>query len=62
VVDDLEWIDAHLHMRPTSPREGRTQTEGISLIVEAALIAEVRNGQKAIAENILQFNRTVIFI
>jgi len=43
-------------MPSTSPKEGLLKTEGIELIVELELNAEVLNDRKAIAGNILRFD------
>ena len=43
-------------MPSTSPKEGLIKTEGMGLIVEVELNAEVLNDRKAIAGNILRFN------
>ena len=47
-------------MPPTSPKEGLLTTEGIGLVVEVELNADVLNDRKAIAGNILRFDLIVI--
>ena len=47
-------------MPSISPKEGLIKTEGMGLIVEVELNAEVINYQKAIAGNILQLDLTII--
>ena len=47
-------------MPSTSPKEGLLKTEGIGLIVEVELNAEVLNDRKAIAGNILRFDLIII--
>ena len=42
-VDDPERIDEHFHILSVFQREDRAKTEGVGLIVELGLSAEVLN-------------------
>ncbi len=59
-VDDPGWIDVRSNMLSTSPKKGWIKTEGMGLIVEVELNAEVLTDRKAIAENILRFDLIII--